>query len=80
MTARNGRKEHREMLRAERGGERLRGRVERGPFIDAEKQGQGDGGKEGEWEEARRREDRVRRRQEAARQPCGRAAGSSRAT
>lgn len=63
----------------ERGCERLRGRVEREPFTDAEKRGQGDGGGKGEWEEARR-EDRDRTRQEAAGQPCGRAAGSSRAT
>lgn len=53
MTARNRRREHREMLRAERGAERPRGRVEREPLIDAEKQGQGDRGEKGECEEER---------------------------
>lgn len=73
MTARNRRREHREMLRVERGAERLRGRVEREPLIDAEKQGQRDGGAKGECEEERRGQGPEKARSgRAAVRPCGR--------
>lgn len=63
------------MLRAERGCERLRGRVEREPFTDAEKRGQGDGGGKGRMgrgEEKRGQGPEKARSGRAAVRPCGR--------